>query len=207
MFILIKEGLAITMKFKKILTALAVSIIAVSAMSFASVAEEHVLFEGEASSSDWGQACKIPTINNEDGTLDPDLLQSGCVIYVTYTGVTPEVILQSWSGGEGWAKVAPAEDDGSVAVFTYDDMVASYKTDDMSLLDQLNVGDTGGEITVTKVVLSSMLEEPAEVEEPIATHTEEPEKPSARTGAGSAAVVIGLAITGTGAVLVSRKMK
>lgn len=110
-----------------------------------------VLFEGSGTSKDWGQAVSLAVA---DGSFNPDLLQPGCLIYVNYSGVTPEVVLQSFSGGTEWAKVAPSEDDGSIAIFTYDDMVAAYG-DDFSALDVVHVGDTGGDITVTKVVLQA----------------------------------------------------
>lgn len=175
-----------------------------------------VLFEGSASCGNWGQAVKVPTLNG-GGNLDPAILTPGCTVEITYSGVTPEVVLQSWSGGTAWAKVAPAEDNGSVAIFTYDDMIASYGSD-LSLLDQFNVGDTGGDITVTKVVLkASAGAEAAAVQETAVqsivaatgdtTAAAATTKGSADTGIEGAAVVLALAVIGTGAVIVSKKRK
>lgn len=126
--------------------------ITVVAATVGKKAGEEVIIEGaEGSCGAWGQAVVLQAIKNEGGTFDPSILKAGVVVKVYYTGVLPEVILQSWSGGEGWAKVAPISDDGSVATFTYEDMVASYKSEDLSTLDAFNVGATDGDITVTAV--------------------------------------------------------
>lgn len=167
------------MKLQKLISAFTAGIVAASLMTLSSYAEDIVLFEGEASCSSWGQAWEAQTIKNDGGTFDPELLQPGSAVYVTYTGVTPELIMQSWSGGEGWAKVTSAEDDGSVAAFVYDDFVSSYKTDDFSNLDKLIVGAADGDVTVKKITLGSGSAEKTTAEEATVEDTTEESSPLA----------------------------
>lgn len=117
-----------------------------------------VISDTEATSAGaWGQAITLTTVKNDNGVFDPAVLTPDKAVVVYYTADTaPEVVLQSWSGGEGWAKV-PADEtlstDG-VAVFTYDYMTAMYQSDDfVDTLDAFIVGDTGSELTVSKVLL------------------------------------------------------
>lgn len=117
-----------------------------------------VISDTEATSGGaWGQAITLTTVKNENGVFDPAILTPDKAVVVYYKADTaPEVVLQSWSGGEGWAKV-PANEEFStdgVAVFTYDYMTAMYQSEDfVSTLDAFIVGDTGSELTVSKVIL------------------------------------------------------
>lgn len=117
-----------------------------------------VITDTEATSAGaWGQAITLTTIKNDNGVFDPAVLTPDKAVVVYYEAETaPEVVLQSWSGGEGWAKV-PANEEFStegVAVFTYDYMTAMYQSEDFSsTLDAFIVGDTGSELTVSKVLL------------------------------------------------------
>ncbi|MGN0665301.1 MAG: hypothetical protein ACI4KF_02110 [Huintestinicola sp.] len=117
-----------------------------------------VITDTEATSDGaWGQAITIQTIKNEGGSFDPSILTADKAVVVYYEADTaPEVVLQSWSGGAGWAKV-PANEDYStpgVAVFTYDYMTAMYESDNfVDTLDAFIVGDTGSALKVTKVLL------------------------------------------------------
>jgi len=116
-----------------------------------------VITDTEATSSGaWGQAITLTTVKNEGGVFDPTVLTSDKVVVVYYTADSaPELVLQSWSGGESWAKVAASDlsTDG-VAVYTYDDMVAAYGSSDFeSTLDAFIVGDTGSALTVSEVLL------------------------------------------------------
>ncbi len=118
-----------------------------------------VIAEGSyTSDGSWGQAVYLFTLQNDGGTFDPSLLQPGTVVVAYYeSDSTPELVLQSWSGGASWAKV-PADESLSsdgVAVYTYDDMIAMYESDDLSTLDALIIGDTGAALTVTKVIVAS----------------------------------------------------
>ena len=130
--------------------------ITVTKVSIGAQAGAEVVLEGAIGSAvAWGQAVVLGTVKNE-GPFDPANIKKGIVFKVYYTGKVPEVVLQSWSGGEGWAKVAPAQDDGSVATFTYEDMVAAYKSEDLSTLDNFIVGATDDQIEVTKVTMLSV---------------------------------------------------
>lgn len=118
--------------------------------------EEGTVIEGATGSSDgsWSQAVTISTLKN-GGSFNPAVLVTGSAIKVSYASDnTPELVLQSWSGGPvGWAKVAASSSDGSTAVYTYDDMVEAFGTDDfVTYLDAVIVGDCGAPLTVSKVV-------------------------------------------------------
>ncbi|MCR8656658.1 cellulase family glycosylhydrolase [Paenibacillus sp. T3-5-0-4] len=108
-----------------------------------------ILFEGEKSSNgEWGQAVTLsPRIDFMPYDLSKDI-----IIAVEYEGVNvPELILQSWSGGEPWAKVAPAEEVDRIAYFKFDDMALAYKDETFSNLNALLIGDTGAALKVFKV--------------------------------------------------------
>jgi hypothetical protein len=122
---------------------------------------------GEASSNNWGQAVKLQTeYHLDEGEVASDeafdaanILTSDKAVVVFYDSETaPELILQSWSGGEGWAKVPVNElysSDG-VAVFTYDYMTAMYQSDDFSTVDCVYVGDTGTALDVYSAYVVSL---------------------------------------------------
>lgn len=113
------------------------------------------------SSSNWGQAVTLTTIKNDNGTFDPAVITPGTKFIVDFTAenvddsqAAPlELIFQSWSGGEGWAKVAPATCTDSQAIFEYDDIVAAYGGLDNfeETLDAINVGDCNCNLTVIGV--------------------------------------------------------
>ena len=113
--------------------------------------------EGASGSSagGWGQAVAMDTIRGS-GALDPAMFKPGSVLTVLYESVgIPEVIFQSWTDGKpesaGWAKVAPFAIGPGIAQFAYNDIVASFGTDDfISYLDKFYIGDTGEALTVIK---------------------------------------------------------
>lgn len=191
-----------------------------------------VISDTEATSAGaWGQAITLTTVKNENGVFDPAVLTPDKAVVVYYTADTaPEVVLQSWSGGEGWAKV-PADEtlstDG-VAVYTYEYMTAMYQSDDfVDTLDAFIVGDTGSELTVSKVLLvdaasltegavsdEDVIEDAAPVEETEApveeAVTEAPAAdattPVASTGNTAAASIAAvMAVAGAAALISKRK--
>ena len=185
------------------------------------------------SAGSWGQAITLTTVKNENGVFDPAVLTPDKAVVVYYTAETaPEVVLQSWSGGEGWAKV-PADEtlstDG-VAVFTYDYMTAMYQSDDfVDTLDAFIVGDTGSELTVSKVLLvdaasltagavsdEDVIEDAAPAEEteaPVEEVGEETTAPAADTttpvastgNTAAASIAAVMAVAGAAAVISKRK--
>lgn len=189
-----------------------------------------VISDTEATSGGaWGQAITLTTIKNEGGVFDPTILTPDKAVVVYYKADTaPEVVLQSWSGGEGWAKV-PANEEYStdgVAVFTYDYMTAMYQSENfVDTLDAFIVGDTGSELTVSKVILvdtasltagaqdeAEVIEDTAPVEEvteaPVVTEapaadTTTPVASTGNTAAASIAAVMALA--GAAALISKRK--
>lgn len=193
-----------------------------------------VISDTEATSAGaWGQAITLTTVKNENGVFDPAVLTPDKAVVVYYTADTaPEVVLQSWSGGEGWAKV-PADEtlstDG-VAVFTYDYMTAMYQSDDfVDTLDAFIVGDTGSELTVSKVLLvdaasltagavsdEDVIEDAAPAEEteaPVEEAVEETTAPAADTttpvastgNTAAASIAAVMALAGAAAVISKRK--
>lgn len=124
------------------------------------VADEIVIFEGEAiSTGEWGQALSL----SEGSDFKASDLKEGYKLAVSYeSSKMPELVLQSWSGGAEWARVAPSDVTGNTAYFDYADMVSSYSksTPDYEsygeafpLLNAMHIGDTGAALTVTKVSL------------------------------------------------------
>lgn len=116
-----------------------------------------ILFQGKATSSGWGQAISFAI-----GTdiLLGDLTEGTKIAVVYESENAPELILQSWSGGPSWVKIAPAEVADGVAYFNYEDMVEGYAAGLTEIadqafpyLDRIHVGDTGADLTVTKVYL------------------------------------------------------
>ncbi|MDR3277720.1 MAG: hypothetical protein LBT12_03015 [Oscillospiraceae bacterium] len=124
------------------------------------VTDETPIADASGTSNGWGQAVALATVKN-GGAFDPALLAPDSVVTVYYTAETPpELILQSWTEGApesaGWAKVAPAavNDTGTAAQFIYADLAAAFGTADFApFLDQIFVGDTGGELKVYAVTV------------------------------------------------------
>lgn len=190
-----------------------------------------VISDTEATSAGaWGQAITLTTLKNENGVFDPAILTPDKAVVVYYEADTaPEVVLQSWSGGEGWAKV-PANEEFStdgVAVFTYDYMTAMYQSEDfVSTLDAFIVGDTGSELTVSKVILvdaasltagaesdEEVIEEAAPVEEEAPAEEVVTEAPAADTttpvastgNTAAASIAAVMALAGAAALISKRK--
>jgi hypothetical protein len=123
--------------------------------------ENETVIAGSAGSSagGWGQAVAITTTHG-GGAFDASVIAPNTVVTVYYASETaPELILQSWSGGEGWAKAAPTRVNGSgtIAQYTYDDIIAAFNSDDIAgLLDQLYAGDTGAKLDVFSVSVGTL---------------------------------------------------
>jgi hypothetical protein len=120
------------------------------------------------SSSGWGQAWGLGTKHCGE-TFDATQVVEGSAFVVEFstesTSSQPlELIFQSWSDGDDknvWAKIAPAEVGDGVAVFLYDDIYDSYISaggTDFSLVDAIQVGDTGDELTVTNLLFYAKYE-------------------------------------------------
>lgn len=118
--------------------------------------KETVIFTGSAKTSGWGQAITLST-TKEGGSFDSSIIEKDGYFEVQFKGDTDkaEVILQSWSGGAGWARVSPTEvteKDGVVyAKYSYDDVAAAFGTTDFSKVDRFHVGAANGDIEVLSV--------------------------------------------------------
>lgn len=91
----------------------------------------------------WAQGTGGQTVAN-GGTLDPALIQPGCVINIEYKSEGKMwVVMQSWVDGApfSWQRVADngiAAQDGSTCQITYDQLVEYCKTEDfVTYLSQL----------------------------------------------------------------------
>lgn len=118
--------------------------------------KETVIFTGSAKTSGWGQAITLST-TKEGGSFDSSIIEKDGYFEVQFKGDTDkaEIILQSWSGGTGWARVSPTEvteKDGIVyAKYSYDDVAAAFGTTDFSKVDRFHVGAANGDIEVLSV--------------------------------------------------------
>jgi hypothetical protein len=108
------------------------------------------LGQAGVASANYDPFIQVNTVKN-GGPFDPEWLVKGFVIVVKYEGeMTPECIMQSWSGGPDWKKVTAISDDGSTAVFDLAGIIAAYG-DDYSALDALRVGSAEGDLEVFSV--------------------------------------------------------
>lgn len=107
-----------------------------------------LLFKGKAvSNGSWGQALKFSP--GSDVILS-DLIPNSRIAVSYASDNLPEMILQSWSGGPGWLKIAPSEVKEDIAYFDYEDLVAAYGEGFLHL-NQIYIGDTGAYLEITKV--------------------------------------------------------
>lgn len=134
----------------------------------------------QQSTGSYGQSLKYYTcLGDPEGAadnFDPRLMTPDSEVrieyelegeYVTgddgYISSPPvQLIWQSWKGGAGnsesdiWAQVAPYEFNENSAVFTYDDIVTAYGTDDFSTVYCILAGDTGVKLTVTAMEITNI---------------------------------------------------
>lgn len=129
-----------------------------------------VIFTGSAKTSGWGQAITLST-TKEGGSFDSSIIEKDGYFEVQFKGGADkaEVILQSWSGGTGWARVSPTEvteKDGVVyAKYSYDDVAAAFGTTDFSKVDRFHVGAANGDIEVLSV--KYIIEKSTELVDPV----------------------------------------
>lgn len=115
------------------------------------------LFWGSASANNWNQAVSVMTAKN-GGSLNGSDVKKGGSFYIEYDGNKDdlEFILQSWSGGASWAKVAISESGSAnghrYIKCSYNNCVSAFGTSDFSgKLDQVHVSAKSGSITVYSV--------------------------------------------------------
>ena len=115
------------------------------------------LFWGSQSASNWNQAVSVMTSKN-GGSFDASQIKQGGYFYVEYDGNQDEIelVLQSWSGGTGWAKVNISESGWAnghrYAKFSYDACVSAFGTSDFAgQLDQIHASAKNSDITVYSV--------------------------------------------------------
>lgn len=140
------------------------SALSVSKVTVAKPGGEEVELEGATGSTEggWAQAVELKTTLQDGGTLDATIFSEGCTISVYYeSAAAPAIIFQSWEEGApegmGWGQVMATTDDGSVATFSWDDIMTtlgiSSAEDIAKYTDTFWVGDTGEPLKVTKVTV------------------------------------------------------
>ncbi|MCR4947460.1 MAG: polysaccharide deacetylase family protein [Lachnospiraceae bacterium] len=103
---------------------------------------------GELTSGDWSNWTDAAVLDINELKA----MSEGQALWVEYDSVAnPCLILQSWSGGEGWVQVTPSSDDGSTAIFTYEDLLSQFKADSFSRLNACMIRPLGADLTVTSV--------------------------------------------------------
>lgn len=114
------------------------------------------LYYGSAVAYDWQQAVSVYT-NKNGGSLNPSIFSDKGYFWVEYSGNQGklELILQSWSGGAGWAKVAPTESGWTgngtcYAKFSQQACKNAFGSD-FSKLDAVHVGAVGEYLNVISV--------------------------------------------------------
>lgn len=114
------------------------------------------LFYGSATAYGWNQAVSANTIKN-GGNVDTSKFRDNGYFWVEYNGNEGklELILQSWSGGAGWAKVAPTETGRTskgtcYAKFSQQACKNAFGSD-FSKLDAVHVGAVGEYLNVISV--------------------------------------------------------
>ncbi len=108
------------------------------------VASGNVIFTGNGTSSNWGQAVSLYT-PVWDGTFDVASLGTNDYIVVDYSSANaPELVLQ-----DPWTKINPCYAENGVAIYSYADMLALYG--DFAAAGAMHIGDTGADLTVTSV--------------------------------------------------------
>ena len=107
-------------------------------------AGETVLFSGSSTADSWGQPVSF------DASAVAGL-DAGDRLECSYSGSTPELILQSFTNSaKGWVKIAPDSDSGSLAVWNYSSILSAYG-DGFSDLGKVYIGAGSSALTVTKV--------------------------------------------------------
>lgn len=114
------------------------------------------LFYGSATAYGWNQAVSANTIKN-GGNVDTSKFRDNGYFWVEYNGNEGklELILQSWSGGAGWAKVAPTEtgrtSNGTCYAKFSQQACKNAFGSDFSKLDAVHVGAVGEYLNVISV--------------------------------------------------------
>lgn len=163
-------------KILKTLSAAAACLFASAMMVFAVYAEDYEFDVSEATttSGSWGQSfIHYTTLSGEEayaGNFDPTWMteDSEVLIEYTYEGDAAkhplELIWQTWDDGPveknsdvrgTWNKVVPYKYDKTSASFSYDDIVTAYGTSDFATVYAICVGDTGVQLTVTKMTITN----------------------------------------------------
>ena len=116
------------------------------------------IFYGSSYADNWAQAVSVST-THYGGSVDVTKMISGDYFWVEYTGSYGDfdLVFESFSGGNSWAKVSPSENGSTgngtyYAKFYYNDIVNVYGSD-FSTVDKVHVSSHVSGITVISVDL------------------------------------------------------
>ncbi len=112
---------------------------------------QEIFTDGEFTDGDWSNWKDAAVLN----VADIKNMTEDQALMVRYESTAnPCLILQSWSGGEGWVQVTPSSDDGSTAIFTYEDLLEQFKADSFSRLNACMIRPFGSSLTVRSVCIA-----------------------------------------------------
>ena len=114
------------------------------------------IFSGSSYADNWAQAVSVSTKKN-GGAANVTDMNSGSYIWVEYTGAYADfdLVFESFSGGNSWAKISPSESGSTsngtyYAKFNYNDIVNVYGSN-FSTVDKVHVSSHVSGITVKSV--------------------------------------------------------
>ena len=114
------------------------------------------IFYGSSYADNWAQAVSVST-THYGGSVDVTGMSDGDYIWVEYTGAYGDydLVFESFSGGNSWAKISPSEngstDNGTYySKFYYNDIVNVYGSD-FSTVDKVHISSHVSGITVKSV--------------------------------------------------------
>ena len=175
-------------KIKSIIMLLAVIVLGVFSIGISpvSAAEKKAnIFSGDVHVSPWNMAVSMSSIK-DGGTLDTSVFKDKGYFYIQYTGEKEglQLILQCWSGSDGWTLAQPSEvgetEDGlNYAKFDENSIKAVYKSS-LTALDALHLWNTKGSFTLKSIdyisddTSSDITDDPV-IKDPIKEPVKDPE--------------------------------
>lgn len=155
---------------KKLISAAVSAVLAISAVPFCVTAadtEEHIIFEGSATSEfkQWGDDWNAAVSLGNDQFHVSDFTEPFTIQVDYESSAEPILVMFSWTGGPTWVQMTPTYSSNGTAYFKYD-LISSEYGDDFSLLNGINIMPSPSEdgLTVKKVSYVYETNENTEVE-------------------------------------------
>lgn len=155
---------------KKFISAAVSAVLAISAVPFyvtAAGAEEHILFEGSATSEfkQWGDDWNAAVSLGNDQFQVSNFTEPFTIQIDYESSAEPILVMLSWTGGPAWVQMTPTYSSNGTAYFKYD-LISSGYGEDFSLLNGINIMPSPSEdgLTVTKVSYTYETNDDTEIE-------------------------------------------